>query len=897
MSSGASFVKRSKPRSSASRISSTYDDGEEDATAGTTRLGPSTGAFSELFEQGSSRSSTPRRTMSGPDVDEEDEAGGTDVVFRPRARGMRGKPSSSAASTSKGTQDQMTAPALKPRTSIASMDEDEEVQDGGSTAFEIRRSKLSIAGKQARRTAATGLSSASTSTPKRSIPLRPTSFAAQPSEDNTASETGSTMYTSKYLEELRSSTPTSRSRAHSPTTIGPGTRIDDPMVAQTSRISLIDDDSLARSKFPADFSHDAIPSESVIKAAKEKRAKLRAAAATASDDYISLGSSSSALKAYDRMEVDDGPHPHSRLQREEDEFGDGEEEFAEYTGATERIPIGEKAEKEWKARQREEMKSAVTGDLDGELEEMDEDEMAWERAQLNRTQPVSQTSREKSPFRPAPIPASAPLPSVSTCSTRLQLTLRALEQSTAASEAVLNSTRKELEALEEAERENKLDVVAVEEKASWFGELDEFVASLARFMEEKVGKVEEVEREAMELLKRRKGLVGKRRGVWLGDRLEACFGIRPTFGVIPDLTEEEDEDMRTIDATDSITAIPASQLDQLKEADQLSFVHAQRSIVSQLTAIFSDVQAVEYLDPAATTLSSGLPFHTATSSQNVEGDLHPRSVVSRFSEFRRRYPEQYAQVWGGLSVAQIWEFYARLELILWDPFCSSSSLSTGWKAGCGETVAQMRWFTSASDYTSSSSGEVMGGDDEVLQSIVANVLVEKLNSLAEKDGAFDAWSRRASMEVVEGVDLVQTVLGGGHGRCQALMEAYLGVFRGHIERLVEVVSPQSRRGAVALDGGAKQAADEVVEELMEGLLQNLLRWSKVIDFTASNGAVVEARKTFVGLVERLVMDVIVPFFGSVMQSEGQLAKKHVFDMIPKNVVAASERLTALSRQL
>ncbi|SPO21361.1 uncharacterized protein UTRI_00838 [Ustilago trichophora] len=897
MSNGASFVKRSKPRSSASRISSTYDDGGEDATAGPSRLGPSTeGAFNAV-DQGSSRSSTPRRAMSGLDADEEDAAGGSDVVFRPRVRGVRGTPSSSAAATSKSTTSRTSAPALNQRTTIPSMGEDEEDQDGGSTAFEIRRSKLSVAGKQARRTAATGLSSASTSTPKRSIPLRPTSFTAQPSEDNTASETGSTMYTSKYLEELRSSTPTSRSRAHSPTVIGPGTRIDDPMVAQTSRISLIDDDSLARSKFPVDFSHDAIPSESAIKAAKEKRAKLRAAAATASDDYISLGGPSSALETYDKMDLDDGPHPHSRLQREEDEFGDGEEEFAEYTDATERIPIGEKAEKEWKARQREEMKSAITGDLDGEVDEMDEDEVAWERAQLNRTQPVSQTSREKSPFQPAPIPASAPLPSVGTCSTRLQLTLRALEQSTAASEAVLNSTSKELEALEDAERENKLDVVAVEEKASWFGELDEFVASLARFMEEKIGKVEEVETEAVELLKRRNGLVSKRRDVWLRNRFESCFGIRPKLSIIPNLAEEVDEDLIPVNTNNIALAIPASQLDQLDEVDQLSFAEAQRSIVSQLTTTFSDVQAAEYLDPAATTSSSALPFLSPSSSHEIREDLHPRSVVSRFNEFRRRYPEQYVQVWGGLSVAQIWEFYARLELILWDPFCSTSSLE--WKAGGGEAVAHMRWFTCASDYTSSSStsAEIIGGDDEVLQSIVGNVLVEKLICLAAKEDAFDPWSRGASIEMVKDVDLVQTVLGGGHGRCQDLMEVYLGVFKGQIERLVEVVSPLSRRESIVLDGGAKQAADEIIGELVEGLLQNLLRWSRVINLTAMEGTAMEMRKTCVELVEKLVLDVIVPFLDSVMQSEGPLMRKKVFDMIPKNIMAVSEKLTALSHQL
>ena len=359
MSSAASFVKRSKPRSSASRISSTYDD-EEDAA------GPSRVASAS---NGSTVAAGSRKTLSSLDLEDEDDAGASDVVFRARARGGRGTPSTSSAGASKAAAaatDRSSTPSQKQRSTISAMDEDEDA-DGGD-AFEIRRSKLSMAGKEARRSGLSSQTSGSTSTPKRTS-LRPTAFQAASDAIAESTPSASNLYTSKYLEELRSATPTSRSRAQSPAapSTGPGLRIDDPMVTQTSRMALSDldaDDALARSKFPADFAHGAIPTESAIRAAKEKRAKLRAAAA-AGEDYISLAPSSS-LKVYSSMEVDDGPHPHSRLQREEDEYGDGEEEFAEYTGATERIPIGEKAEKEWRERQRREMQAAVQGDVDDE---------------------------------------------------------------------------------------------------------------------------------------------------------------------------------------------------------------------------------------------------------------------------------------------------------------------------------------------------------------------------------------------------------------------------------------------------------------------------------------------------------------------------------------------------
>lgn len=61
-----------------------------------------------------------------------------------------------------------------------------------------------------------------------------------------------------------------------------------------------------------------IPSESSISNAKQKRERLRGAAAEGSEDYISL----SLTK---RSDEGRGPHPDSRLVREEDELGEGDD--------------------------------------------------------------------------------------------------------------------------------------------------------------------------------------------------------------------------------------------------------------------------------------------------------------------------------------------------------------------------------------------------------------------------------------------------------------------------------------------------------------------------------------------------------------------------------------------
>lgn len=61
-----------------------------------------------------------------------------------------------------------------------------------------------------------------------------------------------------------------------------------------------------------------IPSTSAITAAKEKRERLRKTDNSTADDFISL----SVTK---RVDYSQGPHPESRLVREDDEVGEGDD--------------------------------------------------------------------------------------------------------------------------------------------------------------------------------------------------------------------------------------------------------------------------------------------------------------------------------------------------------------------------------------------------------------------------------------------------------------------------------------------------------------------------------------------------------------------------------------------
>ena len=154
-----------------------------------------------------------------------------------------------------------------------------------------------------------------------------------------------------------------------------------------------------------------LPNEAAIASAKARRETARrlgvdpasaTASATRSSDYISLdvGMPTSSRE--------------SRLVREEDEIGEGEEAYDEFTGASERIPLGKKGKKELEKRRKEELRGLIEGEeamdlVDGgdRLEpEEDEEEREWQMAQIKRGEQRSSNrsgrADEKAPYRSAP---------------------------------------------------------------------------------------------------------------------------------------------------------------------------------------------------------------------------------------------------------------------------------------------------------------------------------------------------------------------------------------------------------------------------------------------------------------------------------------------------------------
>lgn len=118
-----------------------------------------------------------------------------------------------------------------------------------------------------------------------------------------------------------------------------------------------------------------IPTTNAIAQAKARREELRKTGHQA-DDFISLSGSVSTVGFANKG-------GDSRLVREEDELGDGDEDLADFTGSMEKVPLGRKANREAAIRMRGEMGELIE-DVEGEVSEEDEEMKRWEEAQIKR---------------------------------------------------------------------------------------------------------------------------------------------------------------------------------------------------------------------------------------------------------------------------------------------------------------------------------------------------------------------------------------------------------------------------------------------------------------------------------------------------------------------------------
>ena len=275
-----------------------------------------------------------------------------------------------------------------------------------------------------------------------------------------------------------------------------------------------------------------IPSQSFVLAAKEKRERLRTTgpASSHAEDYISL----SLTKHNDEYL---GPHPESRLMREDDDLGQGDDgviarinclsldltlappDFAEYTSAKTRIALGKKARKAEADKVREEMQDLIADAFvyivppPNSLLTFPPERMLMKRRRNGNMLNLSEAVCGQMTIYPLPlrhlstkqrqvrgsivldlracsdqklVPPPTEVPSLESSVTRISQTLASMTVSHAQNTASVSALSVENDQLDGRETELREIIARTEEKRRWFADFRDWLENVAIFLDEKV---------------------------------------------------------------------------------------------------------------------------------------------------------------------------------------------------------------------------------------------------------------------------------------------------------------------------------------------------------------------------------------------------------------------------
>ncbi|PPQ85156.1 hypothetical protein CVT25_004163 [Psilocybe cyanescens] len=657
----------------------------------------------------------------------------------------------------------------------------------------------------------------------------------------TISTNESPRYDAAYLKELKANTPSARPSLAANI---------DPYDADMSID--VDDVSMQNIIVDTEDNVSVIPSESSIQVAKEKRERLRKTQANGEEDFISL----SVTK---RDEEPQGPHPESRLVREEDELGEGDDEFAEYTSAQERIALGKKSRKLEASQRRDAMKEMIA-----DAEEEDEETVEWEQEQLRRgghRTPEPSSSKVKQMYKPAPIPLSAPIPSLGTAVSRLSERLSQLTTSHAKNSSTLTSLAQERQEVEEREKEMREMVEKAEEKRAWFTDFKDWTESVAGFLDEKYPLLEKLEEERLSLLKERFDMISKRRREDYEDDLAAFLAPLPS----PQESEELDEHDRTVRRLDPaderrqrrVARIARRQIRKLRHVrppgeedegfstdsslapqDTSAYGEALHSLSTRSRDVLADVKAVEFKDPGK----------------------------GRWGSWREKYADSYIGAWGGLGVVSVWEFWVRLECLGWNCVEETRSLH------------DFKWYKGLYEYCRPGEGIIeeraLGPDGDLVASMITSAIIPLICKVIE-NGGLDVYSSKHTRRVIDLAEEIEASIDGQGVKFQLVLRSVFNTFQNAVSEIRESVIKYTRlhQSLPGFNPDSITSRRRFLNHCVK-LLKNLLRWRKYAGGRFGLDAV----------VNQLVEDCIVIVARTGWEVGGEDVARKVVQMLPADLI-------------
>ncbi|KAI6114380.1 GCFC-domain-containing protein [Pisolithus sp. B1] len=639
-----------------------------------------------------------------------------------------------------------------------------------------------------------------------------------------ARSNGAPVYDAAYLSELKASMQSTR-----PPMPDHGVYdVDIPMDVEDRAIVSLDT--------PSGVS---IPTQSHIQAVREKRERLRAI----------------------------GPHPESRLMREEDELGEGDDEYAQYTSAQERIALGKKSRKIEAIKRKDAMQEMIA-----DADEQDEETVEWEREQLRRggLDPFATASAapEKQVYKPAPIPPPTNLPELGPAIERLAQSLAALKASHTSNVNVAASFSNEQEQLDIRETELRDMVAQAETKRSWFADFKEWMESVATFLDEKYPELERLESEHISMLKERAGMITQRRKEDDEDDLSVVFGTPPQRDPQPD---ELDELGRTVPRADPVA---------LRKVRRVARVAHRKCRQSRNALSEDDWEEEGYSTDSSLPPSDAQDYRAAIQRITTGGEELLSDVAAAefkdpslglakwFGEWRKRYGDSYTGAWGGLGLVGAWEFWVRLELLGWDPLDSSDNLD------------DFSWYSALHEYSQSYDEDADAEtsepppDGDLVSAMISTAVVPRLCKMLES-GGLDPYSAHDVKRIIDVAEQVEASIGSDHHKFLMILKSMHSVFENATIAAETLLSPFLRFNRPQFDPEAIAARNRLLTRASK-LVSVMLRWRKYTGDKLGAGA----------LCVRLINNYALPIARSGWEVGGEQTTRQMVDALPQDLATS-----------
>jgi hypothetical protein len=177
--------------------------------------------------------------------------------------------------------------------------------------------------------------------------------------------------------------------------------------------------------------------------------------------------------------------------------------------------------------------------------------------------------------------------------------------------------------------------------------------------------------------------------------------------------------------------------DALAPNDTDDYVRALADLGDRARDVLADVRAPEFRDPV-------------------------RGVAHWFGEWRARYQDMYTGAWGGLGAVGAWEFWARLEILGWEPLAQGA-----------RTLDTFGWYVALYEYSRPrSEGDAaadeepeLGPDGDLVSAMIATAVIPRVCKLL-KGGMLDAYSAQDVRRLVDFAEQLEVSLERNHAKFQ-----------------------------------------------------------------------------------------------------------------------------------